>query len=176
VHRIQVNVDGAPFVGATVAPVTIVEFSDFHCPFCQRAEDTIGQILSRYGDRVRLIWRDYPIDNLHPQSRQAHEAARCASDQGKFWPYHKALFAGPPKPPDQLPAVAQETGLDMASFKACVASGKHQAAVQQDIEEGKRLDVTGTPTFFINGRLLAGAQPLEAFVRVIDDELARSGR
>src|SRR5262245_2404798 len=90
VNRIKVNVDGAPFVGASVAPVTIVEFSDFHCPFCQRAEDTIGQILSRYGDRVRLIWRDYPIDNLHPQARKAHEAARCASDQGKFWPYQKA--------------------------------------------------------------------------------------
>jgi protein-disulfide isomerase len=176
VQRIQVNVDGAPLVGASVAPVTIVEFSDFHCPFCQRAEDTIAQILSRYGDRVRLIWRDYPIDNLHPQARKAHEAARCASDQGKFWPYHKALFAGPPKQPDQLPAVAQETGLDMASFTACVASGKHQAAVQKDVEEGKRLEVTGTPTFFINGRVLTGAQPLEAFVRVIDDELARSGR
>jgi protein-disulfide isomerase len=176
VHRIQVNVDGAPFVGPTVAPVTIVEFSDYHCPFCQRAEDTIGQVLSRYGDRVRLVWRDYPIDNLHPQARKAHEAARCASDQGKFWPYHKALFAGPPKQPDQLPAVAQETGLDLASFKACVASGKHQAAVQKEVEEGKRLDVTGTPTFFINGRVLTGAQPLEAFVRVIDDELARSGR
>ncbi len=176
VHRIQVNVDGAPFVGATVAPVTIVEFSDFHCPFCQRAEDTIGQILSRYGDRVRLVWRDSPIDNLHPQARKAHEAARCASDQGKFWQYQKALFTGPPKQPDQLPAVAQETGLDMASFKACVASGKHQAAVQKDVEEGKRLEVTGTPTFFINGRVLTGAQPLEAFVRVIDDELARSGR
>jgi len=176
VHRIQVNVDGAPFVGATGAPVTLVEFSDFHCPFCQRAEATIGQILSRYGDRVRLIWRDYPIDSLHPQARNAHEAARCASDQGKFWPYHKALYAGPPKQPDQLPAVAQETGLDMASFKECVASGKHRAAVQKDVEEGNRLDVTGTPTFFINGRVLAGAQPLQAFVRVIDDELARSGR
>jgi protein-disulfide isomerase len=176
VHRIQVNVDGAPFVGATVAPVTIVEFSDFHCPFCQRAEATIGQILSRYGDRVRMIWRDYPIDNLHPQARKAHEAARCASDQRKFWPYHKALFAGSPKQPDQLPAVAAETGLDLASFKECVASGKHRAAVQKDIEEGRRLDVTGTPTFFINGRVLTGAQPLEAFVRVIDDELARSGR
>ena len=176
VQRIQMNVDGAPFVGAADAPVTIVEFSDFHCPFCQRAEDTVAQILSRYGDRVRVIWRDYPVDNLHPQSRKAHEAARCASDQGKFWPYQKALFAGPPKQPDQLPAVAQETGLDTASFKACVESGKHQAAVQKDVEEGKRLDVTGTPTFFINGRVLVGAQPLEAFVRVIDDELARSGR
>jgi protein-disulfide isomerase len=176
VHRTEVNVDGAPFVGAPDAPVTIVEFSDFHCPFCQRAEDTIGQILSRYGDRVRVIWRDYPVDNLHPQARKAHEAARCAADQGKFWPYQKALFAGSPKQPDQLPAVAQDTGLDLASFKECVAGGKHQAAVQKDVEEGKRLDVTGTPTFFINGRVLVGAQPLEAFVRVIDDELARSGR
>ena len=176
VQRVQVNAEGAPFVGAAAAPVTIVEFSDFHCPFCQRAEDTIAQILSRYGDRVRLVWRDYPIDNLHPQSRKAHEAARCASDQGKFWPYHKALYAGQPKQPDQLPGVAQDTGLDTASFKACVASGKHQAAVQKDIEEGKRLDVTGTPTFFINGRVLTGAQPLEAFVRMIDDELVRGGR
>src|SRR5215204_5016248 len=176
VHRIELNADGAPSVGAADAPVTIVEFSDFHCPFCQRAEDTIGQVLSRYGDRVRLIWRDYPIDNLHPQSRKAHEAARCASDQGKFWPYHKALFAGSPKPPDQLAAVAQETALDMASFNQCVASGKHQAAVQKDVEEGKRLDVNGTPTFFINGRVFSGAQPLEAFVRVIDDELARSAQ
>jgi protein-disulfide isomerase len=176
VQRIQINVDGAPFVGAADAPVTIVEFSDFHCPFCQRAEDTIAQVLSRYGDRVRVIWRDYPVDNLHPQARKAHEAARCAADQGKFWPYQKALFAGPPKQPDQLPAVAQAAGLDTASFTACVAGGNHQAAVQKDVEEGKRLDVTGTPTFFINGRVLVGAQPLEAFVRVIEDELARSGR
>jgi protein-disulfide isomerase len=176
VHRIAMNMDGAPSLGAKNAPVTIVEFADYHCPFCQRSEDTIGQILSRYGDRVRLVWRDYPIDNLHPQARKAHEAARCASAQGKFWPYHKALFAGSPKQPDQLSAVAKETGLDMASFTACVASGKHQAAVQKDVEEGQRLDVTGTPTFFINGRVLVGAQPLEAFARVIDDELARSGR
>jgi protein-disulfide isomerase len=176
VHRTDVNADGAPFVGAAGAPVTIVEFSDFHCPFCQRAEDTIAQILSRYGDRVRLVWRDYPIDGLHPQARKAHEAARCATEQGKFWPYHKALYAGPPKQPDQLPAVAQETGLDAARFKACVASGKYQAAVQKDVEDGRRLEVTGTPTFFINGRVLVGAQPLEAFAKVIDDELARSGR
>ena len=176
VQRIQLNVDNAPFFGGKSAPVTIVEFSDFHCPFCQRAEDTIAQIRARYGDQVRFVWRDFPIDNLHPQARPAHEAARCASDQGKFWPFHKLLYAGPPKPPDQLPAVAQEAGLDMASFKACVASGKHKAAVQTDIEEGKRLDVTGTPTFFINGRALVGAQPLDAFARVIDDELARAGR
>jgi protein-disulfide isomerase len=176
VQRVQLNVDGAPFFGSKTAPVTIVEFSDFHCPFCQRAEETIAQIRSRYGDQVRFVWRDFPIDSLHPQARPAHEAARCASDQGKFWPYHKTLYAGPPKSPDQLQAMAQEAGLDMASFKACVASGKHQAAVLKDIEEGKRLEVTGTPTFFINGRVLVGAQPVEAFARMIDDELARSGK
>lgn len=174
VLRMDVNVDGAPFVGSADAPVTIVEFSDFHCPFCKRVEDTLAQVLSRYGDRVKLVWRDYPIDKLHPQARKAHEAARCAADQGKFWPYHKALFAGPPRPPDQLAAVAQEARLDMASFNACVAGGKHEAAVLKDVEEGRRLEVTGTPTFFINGRVLSGAQPLEAFVRVIDDELTRS--
>jgi protein-disulfide isomerase len=174
VHRAEVNADGALFVGAADAPVTIVEFSDFHCPFCKRAEDTVAQVLTKYGDRVKLVWRDYPIDKLHPQARKAHEAARCAAEQGKFWPYQKALFAGPARQPDQLPAVAQETGLDVASFKECVASGKHQATVQKDVEEGRRLEVNGTPTFFINGRVLSGAQPLEAFVRVIDDELARS--
>ena len=117
-----------------------------------------------------------PPSPAQQQARKAHEAARCATEQAKFWPYHKALYAGPPKQPDQLPAVAQETGLDAARFKACVASGKYQAAVQKDIEDGKRLEVTGTPTFFINGRVLVGAQPLEAFAKVIDDELARSGR
>jgi protein-disulfide isomerase len=137
----------------------------------------MGQLLSRYGDRVKLVWRDFPIDNLHPQARKAHEAARCASAQGKFWQYHKALYTGSPKQPDQLPTVAQEAGLDLARFKACVADGKQQAAaVQKDVEEGQRLDVTGTPTFFINGRPLVGAQPLEAFARMIDDELARSGK
>jgi protein-disulfide isomerase len=177
VQRFEVNVAGAPFKGPANAAVTLVEFSDFHCPFCKQIEDnnTLTQLLSKYGDQLKLVWIDYPIDQLHPQARKAHEAARCAGDQGKFWEYHKALYAGTPKSGDQLNAVAQQVALDMASFDACFSSGKYQTAVQKDVDEAKRLSVSGTPTFFVNGRPLIGAQPLDAFARVIDDEVARAG-
>jgi protein-disulfide isomerase len=176
VQRYDLDVAGAPFLGPSDAPVTVVEFSDFHCPFCKQFDNknTIGQLRSRYGDRVKVVWLDDPIDQLHPQSRQAHEAARCASEQGAFWTYHDALYAGPPKAGEALTAVAQEVGLDLATFEECVASGRQRAAVQKDVEEARHLSVTGTPTFFINGRPLFGAQPLDAFVRMIDEELARS--
>jgi protein-disulfide isomerase len=173
VHRTTVNLDGVRVRGPASAPVTLVEFSDFHCPFCKGVEATLDQVRSRYGDKVRLVFKDFPIDSLHPQSRPAHEAARCADEQGKFWEYHTVLFAGNPKTPDQLKGVAQQVGLDMAKYDQCVASGKHRAAVQKEIDEGRRLGVTGTPAFFINGRLLSGAQPLASFTRLIDDELSR---
>jgi protein-disulfide isomerase len=176
VQRLDVDIAGAPYKGPANAPVTLVEFSDFHCPFCKQIEDnnTLTQLLSKYGDQLKLVWIDYPIDQLHPQARKAHEAARCAGDQGKFWEYHKALYTGGPKSGDQLKTVAQQVALDMASFDACLSSGKYQAAVQKDVDQGKRLSVTGTPTFFVNGRPLIGAQPLDAFARVIDDEVARA--
>jgi protein-disulfide isomerase len=176
VQRADIAIAGAPTKGPATAPVTLVMFSDFHCPFCKQIEETNlpGQLLTKYGDKLKFVWIDYPIDQLHPQARPAHEAARCAGDQGKFWEYYKALYTGAPKSGEQLKAVAQQVGLDAARFDACVASGKYQAVVQKDIDQGKRLAVTGTPTFFVNGRPLVGAQPLEAFVRVIDDELARS--
>jgi protein-disulfide isomerase len=176
VQRLDVDIAGAPSKGPANAPVTLVEFSDFHCPFCKQIEDnnTLTQLLSKYGDQLKLVWIDYPIDQLHPQARKAHEAARCAGDQGKFWEYHKALYTGSPKSGDQLKTVAQQVALDMASFDACFSSGKYQAAVQKDVDQGKRLSVTGTPTFFVNGRPLIGAQPLDAFARVIDDEVARA--
>ncbi len=175
VQRVEVNIAGAPSKGPANAPVTLVEFSDFHCPFCKQIEDTtLPQLLAKYGEQVRFVWIDYPIDSLHPQARQAHEAARCANDQGKFWEYHKALYTGAPKSGDQLKTVAQQVALDMASFDACLSSGKYQAAVQKDVDQGKSLAVTGTPTFFVNGRPLVGAQPLDAFARVIDDEVARA--
>ena len=113
------------------------------------------------------------MTNSTPQSRKPHEAARCAGEQGKFWEYHKLLFAGPPQVGEDLKTTAKSSGLDMAAFEKCVASGKSQTAVHKEIDEGRKLGVTGTPGFFINGRFLSGAQPLEAFVRVIDDELAR---
>jgi protein-disulfide isomerase len=176
VQRFDVNIAGAPSKGPANAPVTLVEFSDFHCPYCKQIEDSnlLTQLLSKYGDQLKMVWIDYPIDQLHPQSRTAHEAARCAGDQGKFWEYHKVLYTGGPKSGDQLKTVAQQVGLDLASFDACFTSSKYQAAVQKDVDQGKRLAVTGTPTFFVNGRPLIGAQPLDAFVRVIDDEVARA--
>jgi protein-disulfide isomerase len=174
VFRAEVSVDGAPFRGSATAPVAIVEFTDFHCPICQRVLPTLRQLESQYGDKVKLVFRDYPIDNLHPAARKAHEPARCAHDQGKFWAYHDALFANAPKAgPEQLKTYAQEVGLDVAAFEQCVNSGTYQAAVQSDVEEGTRVGVTGTPAFFINGRLVSGAQPLESFVRMIEEELAR---
>jgi protein-disulfide isomerase len=155
VFRAEVSVDGAPVKGSATAPVTIVEFSDFHCPFCKRVLPTLGQLEAQYGDKVKLVFRDYPIDNLHPAARKAHEAARCAHDQGTFWAYHDALFANAPKAsPEQLKTYAQEAGLDVPAFEQCVNTGTYQAAVQRDVEDGTRVGVTGTPAFFINGRLV----------------------
>ena len=174
VLRVQVSVDGAPFKGAAKAPVTIVEFSDFHCPFCRQVLPTLTQLDSKYGEKIKLVFRDFPIESLHPGATKAHEAARCANEQGKFWAYHDKLFATPPKSgPEIFKELAKEIGLDPNGFETCVNSGKYQAAIKEDIAEGNRVGVTGTPAFFINGRLIAGAQPLETFARIIDDELAR---
>ncbi len=131
--------------------------------------------MAKYAGKVKLVYRDFPIDQLHPQARRAHEAARCANDQGKFWPYHDRLYANAPKgSPEELKAYAQEVGLNLPAFEQCFNSRKYQAAVQQDEDAGVRAGVTGTPAFFINGRLLSGAQPLESFARLIDEELART--
>ena len=175
VFKADVGVEGAPFLGPAAAPVTIVEFSDFQCPFCKQVVPTLTQVLSRYGEKVKLVFRDFPIDSLHPQARKAAEAARCAQDQGKFWDYHDALFANASKlGPEQLKTDAQQVGLDLPSFERCLASGTHAAAVQKSVDEGMRLGVTGTPAFFINGELVSGAQPVESFARVIERELARA--
>jgi protein-disulfide isomerase len=124
---------------------------------------------------VKLVHRDFPIDRLHPEASKAHEAARCANDQEKFWAYHDVLHANAPKgSSEQLKAYAQEVGLDLAAFEHLLEQREIQAAVQQDVEGGTRAGVTGTPTFFINGQLILGAQPVDSFVRVIDEELTRA--
>jgi protein-disulfide isomerase len=174
VLRVEVSVDGAPFKGPAKAPVTIVEFSDFHCPFCRRVIPTLAQLEAKYGEKIKLVFRDFPIESLHPGATKAHEAARCANEQNKFWAYHDKLFAAPPKnSPETFKELAKEIGLNANAFETCLNSGKFQAAIKEDIAEGSRIGVSGTPAFFINGRLLSGAQPLEAFARLIDDELAR---
>ncbi|MCI0391105.1 MAG: thioredoxin domain-containing protein [Acidobacteria bacterium] len=172
--RVDVSTDGAPFRGAATAPVTIIEFSDFHCPFCLNVQTTLNQLLARYGKKIKIVYRNLTIDQLHPGARKAAEAAQCANDQGKFWAYHDKLYAGTSDASlEKLKALAAEVALDVAAFERCMMSGKHQATVEKDLEEGNRLGITGTPAFFINGRVLSGAQPLENFIRIIDEELAR---
>ncbi|HWP60855.1 MAG TPA: thioredoxin domain-containing protein [Candidatus Acidoferrales bacterium] len=175
VYRVEVSTDGSPFKGPLKAPVTIVKFEDFHCPFCKKVQATIAQLLSEYGSKVRLVHRDFPIDSIHPQARRAHEAARCANEQGKFWQYHDELYTNAPKAELQdLISYAKQVGLNAAAFEQCLSSGKYRAVVQKDVEEGNRLGVTGTPAFFINGRLLSGAQPLASFVSIVEDEISRA--
>jgi protein-disulfide isomerase len=172
VFRVLVSASGAPFKGPEKAPVTIVKFEDFHCPFCKQIQPTFTELVSRYGDRLKVVHKDFPIDQLHPGARKGHEAARCANEQGKFWAYHDKLYENAPKAdPDQLMAYAKDVGLNLPTFDKCFGSEKYKAAVQKDVEEGTRAGVTGTPAFFVNGRMISGAQPLESFVRVIDDEL-----
>ena len=175
VFRAELVVGDAPVRGPSTAPVTIVEFGDFHCPFCKNVQPVVLQILAKYGGKVRLAYKDFPLDSVHPQARAAAEAARCAGDQNKFWEFHDKLYAGAADGSTAtMKRYAEEIGVgDVAAFEACVVARKHQTPVQQDAQEGAKLGVTGTPGFFINGRLLSGAQPLEAFIRVIDDELAR---
>ncbi len=172
--RVQVSSDRGFSRGPTDAPVTIVEFSDFQCPYCKTATATLKQVLDKYPDKVRLIFRDFPLVSLHPQAPKAHEAARCAADQGKFWEYHDLLFERSPRmSPQDLKKYAQDLKLDPAAFASCLDDGKYTAEVDKDTQEGAGLGLTGTPSFFVNGRQLVGAQPLNAFQRIIDAELAR---
>jgi protein-disulfide isomerase len=174
VVRVHVPIGHAPVRGEADAPVTIVEFSDFQCPFCSRAQVTLRQLLERYRGKVKVAYRDFPLDGAHPRARRAAEAARCAHDQGKFWEYHDLLFSHFPQAnPEDLNEYAREAGLDITNFERCLSAGTHKATVQRDLEEGMRLGITGTPAFFINGRPLTGAQPIESFVQVIDEELMR---
>jgi protein-disulfide isomerase len=161
----------SPAKGPAGAPIEMIEFSDFQCPFCLRAHPTVQQILSTYGDRIRFVYRNYPLPG-HPNARPAAEAAQCANEQGKFWPYHDRLFADAGRLTDaDLKQAASDLGLDRTKFDACVASSKYKDRIDADIKAGEALGITGTPAFFINGRLVSGAQPLAVFKRVIDEEL-----
>jgi protein-disulfide isomerase len=171
--RVPVSADKGFVRGAKDAPVTIVEFSDFQCPFCKNATATVKQVVEKYQGKVKWVFRDFPIPSLHPAAPKAHEAARCAAEQGKFWEYHDLLFEKSPRQaPEELKQYAKDLSLDAAAFAQCLDSGKHQAAVNSDISEGAQLGITGTPTFFINGRQLVGAQPASTFQKIIDNELA----
>jgi protein-disulfide isomerase len=173
--RVNVDIAGRPVRGNKEAPVTIVEFSDFQCPYCSRARPTVNKVREVYGDKVRMIFRNFPLQ-MHAEAPKAGEAAVCAGEQGKFWEMHDRLFADQSKlQVNELKAHAIALGLDPALFNPCLDSGKHASDVQKDTEEGASYGVSGTPAFFINGRPLVGAQPFENFAQVIDDELERAG-
>jgi protein-disulfide isomerase len=162
----------APATGPDQAPVTIVEFSDYQCPYCQKAEPTVQEVLSRYPGKIRLVHRDFPLDN-HQRALPVSRAAYCAGEQGKFWEYHRNVYSKPTDFSDEdLKKRAGEVGLDAAAFGTCYASNKHDETIRGAAGQGSSLGVTGTPTFFINGRMLVGAQPFEAFRAIIDEELA----
>jgi protein-disulfide isomerase len=173
---VEVSAEGAPFKGPASAAITIVEFSDFQCAYCKRVLPVLNQVLERYPNQVKLAFRDFPIANIHPQAHKAAEAAHCAADQGKFWEYHDLLFENQ----DSIPTAnfadhAKTLGLEVAGFQACLDSQKYKAKVERNYADGVNAGVSGTPAFFINGRLVSGAQPLEAFKVVIDEELDRLG-
>ncbi len=170
--RMHVSAGNSPSKGRADAPIELIEFSDFQCPFCLRADPTVRQILNTYGDRIRFVYRHYPLPG-HPNARPAAEAAACAAEQDQFWPYHDKLFANPSKlSADDLKRTAADLKLDTAKFDACVDSHKYKALVDADIKEGSEVGVDGTPAFFINGRMVSGAQPYDVFKRIIDEELA----
>ena len=172
--RVQVDSDKGFVLGPKDAPVAIVEFSDFQCPFCRTAVATLKQLMAEYKEKVKLVFRDFPLADIHPLAPKTHEAARCAAEQGKFWEYHDLLFERAPNlAPAELKQYAGELKLDGASFAKCLDSGKYRQAVAGDVAEGARLGASGTPTFFINGRIVVGAQPIATFQKLIDSELAK---
>ncbi|MEQ1761072.1 MAG: thioredoxin domain-containing protein [Vicinamibacterales bacterium] len=168
---------GDPTRGPASAAVTIVEFSDYQCPFCARVTPVLARIRATYGDRVRIVWKDFPLEEIHPRALMLASAARCAGEQKKYWEFHDYVFANQDTASTAaVNDLARQSGLDAAALSACVASKRHEHAVADGQFAGHGLGVDSTPTFFINGRRVAGAQPYDVIARVIDDELSRVQR
>ena len=182
---VRTSVTDAPMLGRADAPVTLVEFSDYQCPFCQRFfATTLSAIKKQYVDtgKVRYVFRDFPLDQMHPQARKAAEAAHCAGELGKYWEMHDVLFQNQKAlAPPQLAEHARTVGVDGAKFEECLSSGRHAARVERGLADGAAVGVQGTPTFVVGktkagdgveGTPIRGAQTLEMFRRIIDQTLA----
>ncbi len=173
-YRVEVETAGHPYRGPEDALVTLVEFSDFECPFCRRTQPILDRIEENYGDRIRLVYRQFPLNDIHPRAQKAAEASLCASDQGAFWPMHDAMFAEPIElEVASLKFKAVNLELDTDAFGACLDSGKYADRVASDLRAGMAAGVTGTPTIYINGRPLGGAQEYATYSAIIEDELAQ---
>lgn len=170
-QRAEIAIDGAATRGPEDAEVTIVEYSDFQCPFCARVQPTLAQIEATYGDRVRRVYKHLPL-RIHPEAPGAAAASEAALRQGKFWEMHNKIFASQRELGDAAyRRFAEELGLDLERFDKDRNSPEVKQRIERDEQEAQRLGVSGTPAFFINGRFLSGAQPFEAFKRVIDEEI-----
>lgn len=173
--RTEVAATGPAKGGPENAPITIVEFSDFECPFCSRVNPTLAQVQENYGDKVRIVFRHYPLP-MHPNAQKAAEASMCAHEQGKFWQMHDLLFAQQKElAVDQLKAKASQLGLNVEDFNQCLDSGEYADEVQADMQAGTEAGVSGTPAMFVNGIPISGAVPYDQMASVIDDELSRKG-
>jgi protein-disulfide isomerase len=169
------NVDpgNAPVRGPKNAPLTVVLFSDFQCPFCGRVEPSITELEKNYPGKVRVFWKNFPL-SFHNNAKPAAEAAMAANEQGKFWEMHDKLFANQQNlDAASLEKYAKEIGLDMAKFKAATESHKFAAQIEADVKQGGSVGVQGTPASFVNGHFINGAQPFDAFKKIADEELAK---
>jgi protein-disulfide isomerase len=174
VTRYDIPIDDDPILGPENAPITIIEFSDYECPYCRQwHEQVYHRLFETYPDQVRLVYRDFPLYNSHPNAVPAAEAADCADEQGAFWDYHDKLFGMElGLSSEAYQQYAEDLNLDMDAFNECVETRKYREEVQADYTFASNLGVRSTPTFFINGIALVGAQPFEVFQQVIDKELA----
>lgn len=183
-EAVNVNAGSLPMLGSEDAKVTIIEFSDFQCPYCKRFYDeTMQQLISEYVDtgKVRIAYRHMPLA-IHPNAQDAGEASMCANDQDRFWDYHDKLFEtfdqwtplAVSELPDMFTTFASELGLNTQEFNSCLTSDKYDQYVKDDMVQGSEAGVTGTPTFFINGKPLVGAYPYDTFKTILDEELANN--
>lgn len=170
--RYDIPVDGSPSIGPQDAPIVIVEFSDYQCPFCQKWHDEVyKRLLEAYPGKIKFVYRNLPLTSIHPQAFPAAEAALCAGDQNAYWQFHNKLFSGKTLDSKVYLQYAEELDLDVVSFESCIANRKYKDTVQADSDFAADLGVRSTPTFFINGLAVVGAQPLDVFKQVIDKEL-----
>ena len=175
--KISVDLAGEPVKGKADAPITIVEFSDFQCPFCQKGWEVMKEVERDYvaKNKVKLVFKNFPLDNIHPMAQASAQAGECAYEQDKFWEYHDKLFANQQSlSNDNLKKWATEIGLDESKFNACVESKKYESEVAKDQQEGLKAGVQGTPAFLINGQLYSGALPYAQIKQLIETELAKS--
>lgn len=170
--RIQVSVDDDPFIGPEDAPVTIIQFAEFQCPYCGRAKEVIDQVMEKYDGKIKMVYRDFPL-SFHDRAIPAAVAANCAGEQGQYWPMYDALMSNQRALTDSdLTGHATNLKLDLDKWNTCRKDPAQAAEVQKDFEDGTKAGVQGTPAFFINGIFLNGAVPLEQFTAIIDEELA----